>query len=407
MRILVTTHYYAEHCGGVEIVAEELGRRLTHRGIEVVWAASKLEPVSVDTAFRRLPMRTLNFTERRLGFPYPLWGPLSLLRLCREVRRCDLLHIHDSLYMGNVVAFVWARLLGKPVVVTQHVGWIPYSRTVLRGLLALANHTLGWLVLAGSNRSVFCSKKVQTYFSRFIRFRTPPRYIPNGVATETFCPIGPEQRQRLRARFGWPADKLIMLFVGRFVEKKGLRILRDLAECFPECEWVFVGWGPDNPLRWGLPNVRCPGSLSREEIAPYYQAADLLVLPSVGEGFPLVVQEAMACGTPALISKDTALAVPGIEDVALVSDLDHQHLTTIIRGIIDAPASLQARREVVADFARQHWDWEVCADQYEQLFAEVCAGKREETLGDEAIFVGTDARLKRPVHHHGRCRRLL
>jgi glycosyltransferase involved in cell wall biosynthesis len=394
MRILMTTHYYAEHRGGVEIIAEEVGRRLARRGAEVVWAASGPAPASGEAALRRLPMRALNFTERRLGFPYPLWGPLSLLRLCREVGRCDVLYLHDSLYMGNAVAFLWAWLLGKPVVTTQHIGMVPYSQPLLRLLLALANRTLGRLVLAGSSCCVFYSQKVHAYFARLVRFRTPPRYVPNGVATETFRPAGPERRRRLRARFGWPADRLVMLFVGRFVEKKGLRILRDLAERFPECEWVFIGWGPDSPPRWGLPNVRCPGSLGREEIASYYQAADLLVLPSVGEGFPLVVQEAMACGTPALISKDTALAVPGIEDVALVSDLDPRHLTATIRGLIDAPARLQARREAVADFARRHWDWEACADQYERLFAKVCAGEQEQASSQEAILVGVGAASK-------------
>ena len=51
-------------------------------------------------------------------------------------------------------------------------------------------------------------------------------------------------------------------------------------------------------------------NLSQAELPPLYQAADLLVLPSVGEGFPLVVQEAMACGTPALVGDETAAGCP-------------------------------------------------------------------------------------------------
>ena len=174
-----------------------------------------------------------------------------------------------------------------------------------------------------------------------------------------------------RVELGLPINKRIMLFVGRFVEKKGLPILRSLAECFPECEWIFIGWGPEEPTAWGLANVRCLGSMDRSRVIPYYQVADLLVLPSVGEGFPLVVQEAMACGTPALISEDTAQGMKALESVAFVSDLSRGNIIPTLREILSSPEHFQALRQEVADFARQHWDWDICADRYWQLFGEL------------------------------------
>lgn len=372
MRVLLVTHYYPEHRGGIEIVAGELSERFACRGIDVVWAASGTDvgpPGQVVAS--RLPITAWNFSERLLGFPYPLWGPSSLFRLYRQARQCDLVHLHDSLYMGNVVAYLFARWLRKPVVVTQHVGMVPYSRWILRGLLALANRTLASMVLGGCDCPIFISPKVLSYFTRFVRFRCPPLFIPNGVTTSIFRPISGDDRQRLRTELGLPIDKPVLLFVGRFVEKKGLPILRILAEHFPECEWILIGWGPIDPASWELPNVRCLGSMERTEITPYYQAADLLMLPSVGEGFPLVVQEAMACGTPALISKDTAKGMQGLESVAFVSDLAPESLIPRLREILNSTEDLRSRRQEVADFARRHWDWELCVDQYRQLFLEL------------------------------------
>src|SRR5580692_4989383 len=142
MRVLLVTHYYAEHRGGIEIVAGELSERLARRGVEIVWMASRPSSAAPSQGISRVPMPTWNITERLLGFPYPLWGPIGLIRLCGQVRRCDLVHLHDSLYLGTVVAYLCARLFRKPVVVTQHVGLVPYSRRLLRYLLAFANHTL-------------------------------------------------------------------------------------------------------------------------------------------------------------------------------------------------------------------------------------------------------------------------
>jgi glycosyltransferase involved in cell wall biosynthesis len=371
MSVLLVTHYYAGHRGGVERIAEEVAGRLSRAGLPVEWAASAPCDTRLPDGVKALPMTACNITERRLGIPYPVWGPISLLRLCVAVRRSKLVHLHDCLYFGNVVAFLLARVFGKPVVVTQHIGLVPYSSRLLRGLMTLANAILARIVLRGASACVFYSERVLLYFLERTSFRRMPLWIENGVSPELFSPLSPSERQRLRAKLRLPADKPIMLFVGRFVEKKGLSILRKLAQQFTRCAWVFVGWGPDDPQRWDVPNVYCPGSLGQKELAQYYQASHLLVLPSVGEGFPLVVQEAMACGTPVLISEETASGQPGIEQVAFISDLRNNAIAVRLGAILDDATTLERRRRDVADYARQHWNWETCAARYHQLFAEL------------------------------------
>jgi glycosyltransferase involved in cell wall biosynthesis len=371
MRVLVVTHYYPEHRSGVEIIAGELVRRLVQRGIEVTWAASD-EGIGSDTeGAARAPMRVCNVSERRFGVPYPLWGPVSLLRLGHAVRRCDLVHLHDALYMGNVMAYLWARALGKPVAVTQHVGPIPYSNRLLRGLLAVANRTVGRLVLGGADLPVFYSPRVHGYFTRLFRLREPAQFISNGVDTASFFPVSEATRRRLREELGWPSGQPVFLFVGRFVEKKGLALLRELAERLTGCDWVFVGWGPDDPGRWGLPNVRCLGQLPQRAIARFYQAADLLVLPSVGEGFPLVVQEAMACGLPPVITEETAGGAPAVAKLVYTLPNDRAAWLGELARLAAAPAELDERRGRIAAFAREHWDWERAADAYAEAFRSV------------------------------------
>ena len=367
MRVLLVSHYFSEHGGGVEIVARELAVRLARRGVSITWAASSPAPTCHDEAISYLPMKAWNGTERRLGFPYPLWGPTGLAHLARAVQQSDLVHLHDCLYQGNAVALLRARLAGKPIVVTQHVGQVPYHQALLRGLLATANRTLGRMVLGGATQTVFISRKVLDYFRPIVRFRREPLWIPNGVNAETFCPVSAAERNQLRRQFGWQDEHPTILFVGRFVEKKGLAHLRRLAQQFGEIRWVLVGWGPEDPSQWRLPNVQSLGRIDHAALPSYYRAADLLILPSVGEGFPLVVQEALACGTPTLISDDTALGLPGIETVALVSSLQEEALAAAVREFLQRREPWDQLRCRSAEYARQ-WNWDECASRYAALF---------------------------------------
>ena len=165
------------------------------------------------------------------------------------MRQSDVVHLHDCLYAGNVIAYLAARLFRKPVVVTQHIGIVPYSHRGLRATMELANRLLGRLVLGGSAQTIFYSRKVEEYFRQRVVFRETPCFIPNGVDHASFYPINADARRRLRESLKWDADQSVMLFVGRFVEKKGLPLLRRLAERFPTCRWAFAGWGPESPRR--------------------------------------------------------------------------------------------------------------------------------------------------------------
>ncbi|HEX6241498.1 MAG TPA: glycosyltransferase, partial [Polyangiales bacterium] len=188
-----------------------------------------------------------------------------------------------------------------------------------------------------------------------------------------FVPVEPARREALRAALGVEKHQPLLLFVGRFVEKKGLHLLRQLAQRLPQARWIFAGWGPLDPADWGLANVSVPGKLAREALIPLYQAADLLVLPSVGEGFPLVVQEAMACGTPALVTDETAGASPAAADLLLHeplrSDDDAQRWSARLQALLASPGALAELRPRVAAFARRHWSWASCAERYAGILA--------------------------------------
>ena len=118
---------------------------------------------------------------------------------------------------------------------------------------------------------------------------------------DLFHPPTTKQKNVLRQKYNLPSEKILALFVGRFVPKKGFR---KLLEAVGE-DYVIVFVGGDRPDSV-KPDHRAIflGSLSQIETAEIYQACDVFVLPSEGEGFPLSIQEAMASGLPIITTDD-------------------------------------------------------------------------------------------------------
>jgi glycosyltransferase involved in cell wall biosynthesis len=369
----LVTHYFPSHRGGVEAVAWEIASRLAASGAaETTWFASDTDRAPPEVpGLRCVPASAWNVAERLLGFPFPLWSPAALAKLSRAVREGDVLHLHDCLYLANLVAWLAAAVARRPVVITQHIGNIPFRNPLLRATLAAANRLLGKLVLGRAAQSIFVSDVVLRYFQRFVHFRRAPLRVANGVDCTMFQSLDDRARALLRARLGVHVATPVLLFAGRFVEKKGLHILQRLARELPQVRWIFAGWGPLDPSRWALANVAVHRDLSQAQLAPLYQAADLLVLPSVGEGFPLVVQEAMACGTPALVSDDTAAACPEAAGVllheSLAVDDPASHWRARIAQLLHQSDTLGALRPRVAEFARATWSWERTVERYGEI----------------------------------------
>ena len=383
MRVLTVTHFFENHGGGIERVAGYLSRHLAAAGHDCEWAASGADVPTKAAGVRVLPLDCINPAERLTGIPMPIPGLGAIRKLVEAVERADALIVHDALYFTSITAFLAARARCKPVVLMQHIAGLEFSSAIFRTMMAAANATMTRPMLRAADQVVFISETVKARFAT-VPLKRPPCLLFNGVDTDIFHPArNPSDRQMFRRRHRLPEQTGLAAFVGRFVPKKGLTIIRELAARRPELTFALAGAGPVNPAGWGLPNVRLIGMLPSCEIAEFMRAADVLILPSVGEGYPLVIQEALACGLPVICGRESAHADPGAARWLRGVEVD----LTSPRSTADELASMlefgmpdRSRSQEMAAYAAATYSWPVMAGQIGALLESLCAGSKGPTL---------------------------
>lgn len=178
----------------------------------------------------------------------------------------------------------------------------------------------------------------------------PPRQrlftIPNGVDTRRYAQ--PIDRHAVRERVGIEGDGRVLIVVAKLMEQKGhvylLRALPQLLERYPDLHVVLVG---DGPLRGALTasiaklgdtrRVHLVGN--RRDVSDLLAASDLFVLPSLWEGLPMALLEAMASGLPTVATRvaGSGQVVVDGESGLLVPPGDVERLRAAIGFVLDDP----------------------------------------------------------------------
>lgn len=284
--------------------------------------------------------------ETHLVHLAPLFNPLALWRLTRLLarERVTILQTHGA--RANFYGRIAGRLAGVPVIIsTVHNSLKDYEvRVFTRWLYATALRLTLSLVhriicVSDSNRRDLIDEcptaaaRIQTVY--------------NGVDLSAF-PSRPN-RKKVREELGIvPGPVLVM--IARLTEAKGhrylLQALPRLLETWPRLCCVFAG---DGELRDQLHRLAVELAVERscrfvgvrEDIVDIMAAADVVVLPSLSEGFPFVLLEALAMGCPVVASRVNGIPelIENRKTGLLVPARDPQALATAIREVLNDPTA--------------------------------------------------------------------
>lgn len=271
-------------------------------GVEVTWD----QPLLDGYSWVHVPNRSL---RPGLGRFFGLFNP-GLWKLIRE-GAFDAVYVSGYFYASAWIAILAAKWHGVPILFTTEAhslrSWAAQSRWKLKfkRLLVRRILSLGKVLLTVSSGAAEQLKGLGFPEGRIV---LTPYVVNNDWWTGRAAEV---DRCAVRASWRIPADGKVALFCAKLQPWKGPA---DLLEAFaranvPNSYLVFAG---DGPLRNSLEQragelgiserVRILGFVNQSQLPPVYCASDWLVLPSLYEPFGLVVNEAMLCGCPTVVS---------------------------------------------------------------------------------------------------------
>lgn len=278
-----------------------------------VRAIRKWQNPDADPGFRwrLLPNRSLSLGSRDYRL---VWNPG--IRKALETARPDVLLICGWDTPAAFQAAAWARRSRTPYVL-----WNGSTASEPNWRRTLAQGIVRWIVRGASAWTADGSRAKE--YAVALGASAERTFISWFVAdNDAFAKPAAQARANLdetRRKLGYPPQPGIVLFCGQLIRRKGVHDLlagfRQAVAAGADAGLVYVGDGPmETWLRthaagWGLENrVRLIDFAEREALPSYYAAADLMALPSYQEPWGLVVNEALACGTPVLATEPVAAA---------------------------------------------------------------------------------------------------
>ena len=378
---MLTGDFYPAQIGGQGIYAFELGRRLAELGFELTVVCPG------------------NAERRAFAYPdgvRPKWLPEStrnplFFSVVAARARAEILRDTDVLHVNELFGFplLW-RLPSErqALIVSSHNAYLDRFHAA-RGVAKLkypplvalerATYPFADRVLIGSDIERAPLHRLGVRDERIV-------VVPYGVDAARFDDADGARRSEVRSEFGIGPDARVVLFVGRFVERKKphvvVRALELLRARDPKIHGILVGDGELMPrVRQAIGSgsgIHLAGAVPFSNLPRYYAAADVFTLPSVGEGsISLVVLEAAAAGLPLVLTLDSSgqsavFEAGGNGELAVLDDAES--LALAISKAFECRELYGPRSRALV---RQHFSWEAAAQATAACYRRVLGERLE------------------------------
>ncbi len=350
--------------GGAETMLFRLSEELRRRDHLVIPVGPRTGTGWLSKAFGDVGITVENYWLKRPVDPSCVTRLAELLK----ANRIDIVHSHD--FTMAVYGAAAARRLRIPHVITMHGGVGVCS--VLRRRIALRwamRHSAHTVMVSGATARQFAADLGMPERA----FDVVPNGVPVNLGTDT----------RVRAEFGIRDDEVVILAVGNLEAHKGHRVLvealRRLRDEGLPVPWRLIiagGRGGSQhdalvqQIRDGQLGNQIHIALNRNDVPDLQALADIYAMPSIVEGLPMALLEAMVAGRAVVASRTAGIpeAVVDGRDGLLVPPGDVDALTNALRALLTDKQRRQQLGEAARVRSHKEFTLQVMTDCYEDLY---------------------------------------
>jgi glycosyltransferase involved in cell wall biosynthesis len=365
-RVLILSPFFRPNVGGVETHLDDLCEYLrTHD--HYVYVVT-YQPITTKAKGKRIEKRKNLEIYRFPWIGYNLFhklGPYlavnffylisglffrTLFFLLRNRGRIDVIHAQGL--SAAFITKVLAKMFNKKAIVSIHA---IYSWKID----SFASCSAKW-ILSSFDHVLALSKRSKTELVSLGITENRIQVYTNWINQDLFRPLG---KEKCKKSLGWK-KRFVVLFVGRFIEIKGVNLLLKVAQKInPKIYFAFVGDGPlaDKIKEASLKNknVIYVGKVDTKKLSLCYNAADLVVIPSqYEEGFGRVILEALSCGTPVLGADKGGIPEAMDESVGVLINPVFKEIKGKIEFLYKHPEELKKLTQGCRNYALQHFSEE-------------------------------------------------
>ncbi len=405
--------------GGAERVLRQQALELARLGHRVrVIARAPFESAENELSIGSVTER--RYPVARTSEPAFVWSSvqnsLGAFDVTQQPGAVDVGLIHQSLAGLGPILFR-RRMVGLWVYVCHSLAHEEYltraerAATMLervrRRLSARARRWIERMVLRRCHHVIVLSEfmKQQVMVAHGI-VQTHITVVPGAADPATFYP--PQDRKEIRRELKLPEDRTLLLTVRNLVPRMGLEnLLEAMTMLGEEQRNLLLLIGGEGPLRpqlqelirtKGLQNaVQLLGFVPEDQLAKYYQASDLVVMPTLQlEGFGLVTVEALACGTPVMGTPVGAIpeVLRTVDPLLVTEGTDGRSLAKTLRLLLkrfhDQPGERERFSNKGREVVEQRYNWVAHAADLDRLFARLSK--------DRLVVPYQPARARKVIH---------
>lgn len=377
MKILQITPYYLPHTGGVERYVANLSKYLAKNGHEIEIYTSNIPPVKNSENISGITI------QRYKSIAEPLRNPIIpglIIPKKERIKQFDLIQIHLLYSSVALFGYIIKKIENKPLILTHH-GQVKFGNNYWDSIVKIYEKIVFPPLLKNADYSIVLSDSDAKHINSLGMDKNRIAIIPNAICVDDFFDNNSDNVPDINLKYQL-SDIFTVLFVGELSARKGIIFLikaflilnsRGLSG---KVKLLIVGTGNQYEiLNKFVKNNKIEdmvlflGNISFAELLGVYKSSKIFVLPSLSEGLPTVILEAMFFEIPVIATdipgirdhfNNTALLIPPKDEIAIADAI----ITLINDRELANKLKLNGKKLVLSEYT-----WDKISLEYDKIFS--------------------------------------